>query len=307
MKFSKIISVLFTAVVFIGLFSSSVFARQYDPRTARFTQRDPISYVETAGRVQVGLYTYAMNNPVNFTDPTGLWTAGGHEYITQRAFRSFCIGRTINEDCKNWIEKTLITHNLLQDKGTAYTDMRRHYNRPLTGDRVVWDNHYGAYLKEEINNFYTSILPPPPYRCEEAMQVLGRLSHSWQDYFAHAIGIAETKAKNDRSFTSSPYTMLNATPDNRLAGLKPSSWESVWVPGEHGWHEFGGDEGAIRKTRAWAYVLKQYITMISEWLHYCEPCCPPKDSTSKTKTSTSAGSSVYPRAIPTKGYNYPVY
>ncbi len=38
--------------------------RYYDPLTGRWTQLDPLG----------GGYTYASNNPTNFTDPTGLFT-----------------------------------------------------------------------------------------------------------------------------------------------------------------------------------------------------------------------------------------
>jgi RHS repeat-associated protein len=42
-------------------------ARDYDPRTARWLQPDPIGALGGANR-----YTYAENDPVNLTDPSGL-------------------------------------------------------------------------------------------------------------------------------------------------------------------------------------------------------------------------------------------
>jgi RHS repeat-associated protein len=44
-------------------------ARYYDPIDGRFISKDPISF---AGG-DVNLYGYVQNNPVNYTDPTGLF------------------------------------------------------------------------------------------------------------------------------------------------------------------------------------------------------------------------------------------
>ena len=60
----------------------------YDPRTGRFGQEDPISlaagdvnlysYVDSVGKPLadsqlINLYAYTGNNPINRTDPSGLW------------------------------------------------------------------------------------------------------------------------------------------------------------------------------------------------------------------------------------------
>jgi len=46
--------------------------RDYDPDTGRWTAKDPIFF----GGGQGNLYQYVQNNPVNWIDPTGLWTFG---------------------------------------------------------------------------------------------------------------------------------------------------------------------------------------------------------------------------------------
>ncbi|MFC4906866.1 RHS repeat domain-containing protein [Actinomadura gamaensis] len=46
-------------------------ARQYDPNTGRFISLDPV--VDTSDPQQMHGYSYSYNNPLAFTDPTGLW------------------------------------------------------------------------------------------------------------------------------------------------------------------------------------------------------------------------------------------
>jgi RHS repeat-associated protein len=48
-------------------------ARQYDPQLMRFTGRDPVrgQFEES---MTMHRYLYCLNNPINYTDPEGLWT-----------------------------------------------------------------------------------------------------------------------------------------------------------------------------------------------------------------------------------------
>ncbi|OGR84035.1 MAG: hypothetical protein A2901_03535 [Elusimicrobia bacterium RIFCSPLOWO2_01_FULL_54_10] len=57
-------------VTAILIFNSAVWARIYDPGNGRFLQEDPIGF--EGG--DVNLFAYTENNPVNYTDPWGLYS-----------------------------------------------------------------------------------------------------------------------------------------------------------------------------------------------------------------------------------------
>jgi RHS repeat-associated protein len=51
-------------------------ARVYDPETGRFLQPDPL-VASPADPQSFNRYTYALNNPLSWVDPSGLWTENG--------------------------------------------------------------------------------------------------------------------------------------------------------------------------------------------------------------------------------------
>ena len=73
-------------------------ARYYDPKLGRFISEDPIGF-------QGGLnfYTYVLNNPTNFTDPSGLYGTNDCSYYKLRCAQSG--GKYYCETAQYWCEK----------------------------------------------------------------------------------------------------------------------------------------------------------------------------------------------------------
>ncbi|MBI4835345.1 MAG: hypothetical protein HY811_11095 [Planctomycetes bacterium] len=112
MKQFRLLDIALGIIVLIGVVSTSAFARDYDPTTGRFTKRDPIEYTDDNGRLNVNLYTYVKNDPVNKTDPMGLFESGapvvvpGPKVVGCSEKHKKIINQAVSDVLLKWLEIT---------------------------------------------------------------------------------------------------------------------------------------------------------------------------------------------------------
>ena len=247
--------------------------RYYSPSPGRWLTRDPIG--EDGG---LNVYGFVENSPINFYDVLGLWTGGDHKRLTEESFAKADVSSVLGSCAKPVL--TWLKHwNLQQDEGAAFQENRRHYNRNIdmpTGSTAArMGRNYSAYLVEELGRFNMKLRSKSPSRqeCKDALEFLGRLTHSWQDYYAHAIILVRGKA-DKKLWTQKPP--ITGSPDNPFGTgghIVPSSWDGVLSPGEHGWGEVGGREGAARQSDARQFVAGKYKSLIPRWAAKCQCYC----------------------------------
>jgi RHS repeat-associated protein len=78
-------------------------ARFYDPAVGRFISEDPIGF---AGG-NVNIYSYVGNNPILFSDPSGLWDPKAHAEIIKQALER-CLSdkqRRQLQDASEWVDR----------------------------------------------------------------------------------------------------------------------------------------------------------------------------------------------------------
>jgi uncharacterized protein RhaS with RHS repeats len=265
-------------VSMLGLFATtSVSLAYYNPGTGRWLSRDPIG--EKGG---INEYTAMDNSPIGQVDALGLWSNGAwgadqHTPLTRDAFNTAFPARFIPTALRSCADSVLrwLTHaNLRQDEGAAQGDNRRHFNRakdnPVGNGAAAARRAYTDYLAEEEREFRDRLTQAQP-DCRASVQALGRLSHSWQDYYAHALvllarGFTKTLWTATPAVTGSPENVSGAT-----GTINPSSWGVGF--GEHGPGEIDGAEGTARQRAATAYVAGRFQVMLKEWFTKCRCCC----------------------------------
>jgi hypothetical protein len=255
-----------------------------------FAMRDPIGNADG-----MNLYEYCGSDPVARTDPTGLWKGGAHRTLTgeslDKAFPAQIAGDYLK--CKTYVLDTLVTANLGQDDGAAFDDLRRHYNRAPSDTPAAANTAYTGYLKEETDRFNRDLnavkgecdSKDKQLACGTALKDLGKLSHAWQDYFAHAVLLSGAAGP---AWAANPQK-ITGTPDAPNPQLKASSWVgSYWIrigplryPGydtaEHGISEPADrDDRDGRYADAKSFVADKFAIYVIQWYRRCRCCCPPK-------------------------------
>ncbi len=227
----------------------------------------------------LNLYAFVGNDPVGEVDLFGLFGSGMHRQLTRESLEAS--GVKLSQKCKDKIFKVLADANTGQDSLTGgFSDLERHFNRPYLGaqdhessERIAWDNKYRTYVASEVqysDPFYSG----SPPNCTKSLEALGRVTHSWQDFYAHAISSAHTPVRN-RLVGFQAWTLgYGGSPDSHPR-LWPSSYNEwyVLISGEHpNRHEpVSGHEAQLRETAAAKFVASKYATLLARWLKAC-PC-----------------------------------
>ena len=263
--------------------------RVYQSSTGRWLNRDPSQ--EEAGS---NLYGFLDNAPVRFVDGLGLWKTDDHVFFTEETFKAVELDTTIK--CKSKMIGMLKSANTGQDSCGIGGDLwkyERHYNRTMHARGNVgqenynrwgkdFDGQYERYLQSEQDNFKLSLAQQTWSGCVAAMNALGRLSHSWQDFYMHAIRRDGQGGKENSYWPG--WTAFSVgivgSPDQRDS-FYPSSWSPFSTgprSGEHpGWFRepISGTspEWTPRFEGAYGYTLSKFETMLPQWLRICKCHC----------------------------------
>jgi hypothetical protein len=192
----------------------------------------------------MNLYQYVRGNPGILKDPSGAWTPGEHGEITPLAFDGVQFSPSLSGDALRFVRDELVSNNKGVDVWYL-ASMRWHYlshynansDRQLQEDqeydRLYWENilerrgrvvHYLSEAKKK-GFWYGS-------NCKRALQIIGNIDHTYQDFFAHAKReacagpTAFGDATKDAFLVWTGTAALTPKPDKRN-GVSPSSY-SYW-------------------------------------------------------------------------------
>lgn len=251
--------------------------------------RDPIE--EEGG---LNLYGFVENDPIGSIDPHGLWKVPDHETMTANAF-SLALGPAgLSAYIRYPVYGRILTRikdgNATQDS-RHLADARRHYsirvflsgNPPLTDpSRQTLDSDFVTYLTEEYDNRFSTYLSNPGERnCKKALKSLGRLSHTWQDFYSHAIrkdGLGRQNStggsenSNFRGWSAFSEGVTGSS-DSR-GSFVPCSYRPSRPALEHPPLAepllSGSREYWARRYAARSYTATKYQTLLREWWDACE-------------------------------------
>ena len=268
--------------VTVTLFAALDVHAYFNPHVGRWASRDPIK--ERGGP---NLYAFNRNDAINRIDPFGQFSAGDHATLTRLSFweAMYVLDNPGGAPCQQKMVHTLVHANTWQDILHPF-DLRRHYNRSIWADgfdaKLQADQAYEDYLGLERGRF-DRVLGQPATRltCWYALRALGRMTHSWQDFYAHAIrrdgqGGIEPGSPSPAEGWLAWSQGVTGTPLSR-GNFWPSSY-SIFGGGEHpAWTEpivHDGAEYFARRDGAEVFVQQQFVDYLGRWLEKCKCYCP---------------------------------
>jgi uncharacterized protein RhaS with RHS repeats len=236
--------------------------RYFDPLTGRWMSKDPIG--EEGG---LNLYGFVGNDEINTIDYLGLWKSWTHRHLTDHAWKQ------VNKpnDMTSRIQKKLLgilkKENVNIDSGETLNIVAWHFNRAPGGKIPQAIKDYLEILSSNQKAISTDLRHPSKDSCADALKHIGRLSHAWQDYYAHAVN------KNYNVGADFQYIgYISGDPDHPGADMKPSSWGGILDSQEHKWIEPGkrAPGHAQREQAATTFTQKGYQTFLDKWWPVCK-------------------------------------
>ncbi|MFZ2656207.1 MAG: RHS repeat-associated core domain-containing protein [Victivallales bacterium] len=274
----------------------------YDPNTGRFLSRDPIG--EKGG---TNLYVANKNDNINRIDALGLWSSvcgGDHKTFAIQSFYWVLpadnYAKKDEKVIKNILD-VLVSENVNVDS-QFFSNDEYHFTRPINEFNVSgkekekqnliqeYRRRYSANLKDYIRKFEKGIAGDPKYNdCKEALKDLGKVTHPWQDYYAHAVinydasyYSLNNNPSNFSFITGNKIGQVTGNPDSPGADMKPASFHiptlfntPIWFPDPNGEHYMGepGDsapDSSSRRRQTVDFVAGKYQKhLIEEWWPKC--------------------------------------
>jgi hypothetical protein len=282
----------------------------YNAQQGRWQSRDPIE--EQGG---VNLYGFVENKGILAYDILGLWSSkpnlgyDDHSPFTKQAIDNISENLDIPQATIDEMKKQIVTGNLSVDTGAFYNNNYWHFNRNMDDliniGRVQYDQiivgNGAQFLRNLAGNKGNDDI------CKEELLRLGRLSHAWQDYYAHAVSVHYTGGTHFGPDSSVGSISISSDPYHPDTMMKPSSYEES-TGGEHGKlnytnltdpsknnHKTGMNEPGnrapdkdFRRSESINFTARRFLLMMQYWYDNC--------SCSKTAQK-------WERAKPTKGKN----
>jgi RHS repeat-associated protein len=150
-------------------------ARYYEPTTGRFTQRDLWGGDYYQPQTLLWNYLYALNDPVNSVDPSGLYHSEVHKDLTKRLVSEIARSYGIETVCGEDVSKIISKYNQLVDTS------------PVLSSVPEGVSTYGCRRCHFCNWADTTLhiedtIDPAAYL---SPYFFGAALHQVQDYFSH--------------------------------------------------------------------------------------------------------------------------
>jgi len=264
--------------------------RYYDYYTGRWLTQDPLGitlhgerYADFAPGEQykdgLNIYEYSNSNPVRNVDPLGLWDIE-HSFITVAGLvsvRDSLVHPSPTAKCWAKIIAILVFFNVGQDAwGMGLLEL--HYTRPPATPgswqeslyRVTYDAAYDTYLSVEKSTFITCLAQ---LKCFSALAALGRMDHSLQDFYAHAIRRDGLGGKENSDFPGwTAWSVgVTGTPYSR-SKFWPSSYPQEHPAGVEPITKFSAEYFA-RLNAVYKFMNNHYAAYLVSWWKKCHCWC----------------------------------